>query len=370
MSRGRTTQLLVALAASACAASAVAEECGSALLFEVQPPAVFDVVDLAAPTVVRFWEAGAAGSNGSDSACQTGCTMATGPLCATGGDCIALTGVSWLNAGCSVTGRLPVRTVLLLEQTTADSGGRWAGINVDRNLSDANTDLDSKAANICGGCASVVSPYLGGTGHPTVTDSSSGGGTLTVHLSWSAPNTLAQALSDGSNLVTSYGVHYRTDTGAPPAATGERTGWTFVADGQADGAGLGGYSTDTAATIELPLAALAENVSFAIGLSFDGSGDAGSNADTVASSFLSAASEALTVPTGCGEPNDLLLDGQTIDDTQELVACLTISAGNGFTVAATGDLILRAGGSVRLQNGFSVADGGRLVVVIDPTLAP
>lgn len=369
MTTGRTRTLLLFLAAVGGSGSAAAAQCGSALLLEVETPAVFDGVDLVAPSVARFWEAGAAGTNRSDSGCQTGCTMATGALCATGGECVALTGVSWLNAQCDSPGRLPLRTVFLLEQTTTGSGGRWAAINVSRNASNANTDLDSKAANICGGCSSVVSPYLSGSGHPTVTDSLAGGGTLTVTLTWPAPPAQAEALSDAPSLISGYGVHYRTDAGAPPPTTGERTGWIFAADTGADGVANGGYSTDTTATVELPLAGLSENVSFAIGLSFDGTGDPSSDPNTVPSSFLSGASDPLPVPTGCGEPNHLLLENQTVTDTQELIACLTITAGNAFTVGATGIVTLKAGESVRFQSGFSVESGGRLAVVVDPTLA-
>jgi len=369
MTAGRTRTLLLLLAAFGSAGSAVAAQCGSALLLEVEAPTVFDGVDLVAPSVARFWEAGAGGTNRSDAGCQTGCTIATGALCAAGGECIALTGVSWLNAQCDSPGRLPLRTVFLLEQTTTDSGGRWAAINVSRNPSDANTDLDAKAANICGGCPSLVSPYLAGTGRPTVTDSSAGGGNLTVTLTWPAPPAQAEALSDGPSLITGYGVHYRTDAGAPPASTGERTGWIFAADTGIDGAANGGYSTDTTATVELPLAGLSENVSFAIGLSFDGTGDPSSDPNTLPSSFLSDASDPLPVPTGCGEPDHLVLQNQTVTDSQEFVACLTITAGNAFAVGATGIVTLKAGESVRLDGGFSVETGGRLAVVIDPTLA-
>ena len=216
---------LLAVAMLAGAGTASAAQCGSALLLEVEAPAALDGVDLVAPGVARFWEAGAAGTNRSDDGCQAGCTAATGPLCLSGADCIALTGVNWLNASCALQGHLPLRTVFLLEQTTTDSGGRWAAIDLSHDADDANTDLDAKAATACGGCASVVSPYLGGDGLPHVTGSSTGGGTLTVDLSWSAPPAAAQMLSDGPDLVTGYGIYYRTDTGAPPPFTGDRGGW-------------------------------------------------------------------------------------------------------------------------------------------------
>jgi hypothetical protein len=364
----RPALLAITLLAGADAASAA--QCGSALLLEVDAPAALDGVDLLAPGVARFWEAGAAGTNRSDDGCQTGCTAATGPLCLGGSDCIALTGVNWLNAPCTVQGHLPLRTVFVLEQTTTDSGGRWAAVNLSRNADDANTDLDAKAATACGGCASVASPYLGGDGLPHVTGSSTGGGMLTVELSWSAPSAAAQMLSDGPNLVTGYGVHYRTDTGPQPASTGDRGGWTLALDVATDGQAHGGFSTDTTATVEIPLAGLEETISFAVALSFDGSGDPTSDVDTVASAYLSAASDPLAVPTGCGEPNELLVENLTVEDVQEIVACLKVIGGNGLVVAPAGSLTLRAGQSIELRDGFSVQSGGTLVLAIDPSLAP
>lgn len=366
----RKTAALFALVAMCSSGRTDAEQCGSALLLEVDAPAVFDGVDLSAPTVVRFWEAGAGGVNRSDDGCRSGCTTASGPQCAGGGDCIALTGVNWLNASCAFAGHLPLRTVFVLEQTTLDAGGRWAALNLDRNANDANTDIDAKAAAICGGCSSIVLPALGGDSRPVVTGSSAADGQMTVGLSWSAPSSAAQALSNGTDLVTGYGVYYRTHDGIPPPATGETAGWTRTSDVEPDGAANGGFSTDTSATVQIPLAGLQESITLAIRLSFDGSGDPVADANTLLSSFLSDDSEPVLVPTACGEPNHLVLEGQTISGAQELVACQTITAGNGFVVAATGDLILRAGISVTLQDGFWVDSGGKLAVVIDPSLSP
>lgn len=350
------------------APGAEAARCGSALLLETSPPAALDGVDPTAPTVARLWEAGLAGSNGSDAGCRTGCTLLSGAACAGGGDCLALTGVSWLNATCAVPGHLPVRSVLLVEQTTAGSGGRWAAVNLDRNPTNANTDLDAKAAAACGGCASTLSPFAGGTGRPAVDGSSVADGVLTVDLSWTPPPAAAQALSNGADLVTGYGVHYWTGASPAPATTGHRTGWTRAPDTQPDGAGRDGYSTDTSATLELPLAGLGEIVTFAVAPTFDGTGNPAADAHTLASTYLSDDTDALTVPTACGEPNHLVLETETVTDTRELVACLTVTAGNGFAVGATGDVTLRAGRAVILESGFSVADGGSLAVVIDPAL--
>jgi hypothetical protein len=283
--------LSAALAAACSVTSADAAECGSALLLQVGDPAVFDEVNPSVPTIARFWEVGAGGSNRSDDGCRAGCTAVTGAPCAAGGDCLALTGVSWLNASCTAAGHLPARTAFLIEQTTADSGGRWAAINFDANAADANTDLDAKAAVVCGGCASIASPYVGGAGFPVVTDSMFSGGVLTATLSWSPPPAAAQALSNGLDLVTSYAVYYRGHTGPPPPSTGDPSGWTLVADLQPDGAANGGFSTDTGAEVETQVPGGVETVTFAIGLSFDGSGDPTTDPDTLSSSLISDQSD-------------------------------------------------------------------------------
>ena len=346
-----------------------AAQCGSALLLETAAPAVFDGVALSPTLVAQFWKAGAANSSFSPFGCLTGCTSALGSQCAGGGDCLALTGVNWLNATCSIAGHLPARTVFLVEETTADSGGRWAAINLDRNALDANTDLDAKAAAVCSGCSSAASPYIGGSGRPVVTSSSASGATLTVNLSWSPPPAAAQALSNGANLVTGYSVVFRpNDAGSPPPSTGDPTGWIWAPDLDADGAAHGGFSTDTTATVDLPLDSTIESLSLAVGLNFDGSGDPGSDSNTRASAYISDASDPLPVPTPCGESNHLVLEQQTVNTTEERVACFTISAGNDYVVGPTGNVVFRAGSSIVLGNGFAVASGGQFVAEIDPAL--
>lgn len=344
-------------------------QCGSALLLETAAPAVFDGFALSPTLVSRFWEAGAAGSSFSAFGCLTGCASALGPQCAGGGDCLALSGVNWLNATCATAGHLPSRTVFLVEETTADSGGRWAAINLDRNALDANTDLDAKAAAVCGGCSSVASPYVGGSGRPVVTGSGASGATLTVNLSWSPPAAAAQALSNGANLVTGYAVVFRPNYGGPlPASTGDPTGWTWTPDLEPDGAAHGGFSTDTTAAIDIPLDSSIESVSIAVGLDFDGNGDPASDPNTRASAYISDQSDPLPVPTPCGGSNHLVLANETVNTTEERVACFTISAGNGFVVGSGGNVVFRAGSSIALSDGFSVASGGQFVAEIDAAL--
>ena len=203
------------------AANTEAAQCGSALLLEVGAPAVFDGVEPSAFFAARFWEAGSGGANRGEDGCLSGCMVASGAQCAGGGDCIALSGVNWINASCSVPGQLPLRTVFVVEQLSTDTGGRWAAINLDRDAADANTDLDTKAAVVCGGCVSVMSPYLGGTGRPTVVDSTVGGGALTLTLAWVHPPAAAQALSNGptSSLATASTTGLMWGRRLPPRGT-------------------------------------------------------------------------------------------------------------------------------------------------------
>jgi hypothetical protein len=66
---------------------------------------------------------------------------------------------------------------------------------------------------------------------------------------------------------------------------------------------------------------------------------------------------------GGGCATNLALSAQTVTTAASFKAENTIAAGNGFTVAKTGDLTLQAGGSIVLGDGFSVASGGSLRVV-------
>jgi hypothetical protein len=69
-------------------------------------------------------------------------------------------------------------------------------------------------------------------------------------------------------------------------------------------------------------------------------------------------------PGGGGEPpcpDEVLLDGLPVSTTVTEESCGVIYAGDGYGVAATGDLTLRAF-RVVLQDGFSVASGGSLTV--------
>lgn len=278
-----------------------AAECGSALLYQKSAPAIFQNIEIGGETVARQWNAGDASQTFNNTACATGCLNRSGAQCTTS-PCVAITGINWLNsATCASAGLVPPRTVMVIENPTADAGGRWVAINTDRNSGNFNYDLDAKASALCslgcfggtacvaGGCVSTASPYLGGPGTVSITSAVPSGGNLNLTITWSAPSSAAQAFNNsGSSVVSSYSMYFKRSVGGvPPTNTGSKTGWTRVAD--TDGmATTNGHSTDTAATISVPLGGSPEDVAIAVGLNFDGSGDPVANLNTVESSFISS----------------------------------------------------------------------------------
>lgn len=62
--------------------------------------------------------------------------------------------------------------------------------------------------------------------------------------------------------------------------------------------------------------------------------------------------------------DELALSNATVNTGQIHEACLTISAGPSYHIGAGGDVVLRAGAKVVLQNGFSVGEGGTLAIDI------
>ena len=249
-------------------------QCGSAVLGEKAQPAVFQGITLGPSTVARLWTPGEADKNALDGACDAGCqSFSTSPLCEWGEDCTAVTGIGWLNGSCETAGYLPQTSVLLLEAPTAADGGRWAAIKVDHNTSDANFDLDDAATAICGpSCAALASSYAGGFGQGIdVLSADEAGGVLTLTLGWEAPSPAGQALNrGGEDLITSYAVYSARSTGGgatPPVLTGEKTGWTWVAD--TDNTEIAGYSTDTKATVSVSLGGSNEVVYVALGFNLE-----------------------------------------------------------------------------------------------------
>ncbi len=136
----------------------------------------------------------------------------------------------------------------------------------------------------------MASAYAGGFGQGiNVLSAEEAGGVLTLKLGWEAPSPAGQALNQGGeDLISSYSVYTARSTGGgttPPVLTGEKTGWTWVAD--TDNTEIAGYSTDTKATVSVSLGGSNEVVYVALGFNLDGTGDPGADVDTVASSFSS-----------------------------------------------------------------------------------
>lgn len=371
-------------------------QCGSAVLGEKAMPAVFQGITLGPSTVARAWPGGQLSAVSLTAACDPGCRSFTAsPLCDGDGDCTAVSGIEWLNAACGTPGYLPQSSVLLLEAPTAGEGGRWAAIRVGRNAGDANFDLDAAAASICGpSCATLASPYVGGPGQGVeVISAAQVGSTLTVKVGWLAPSPAAQALNQGgSSLVTGYSLYFArsTNSGAtPPVLTGEKTGWTWVAD--TDSRQLGGHSTDTRATLAIPLGASSEAVYLAIGLAFDGTGNPDGDANTARSNYISRGvrvyrpSSPAPVVTSVVPVEGPVDGGQTVVVTGTRltgVSSVTVDGAPATDVTVTGSTRLRAtvpagaagtadvvvsgsGGSWTLVDGYRYRDVAPAVLGVD-----
>ena len=62
------------------------------------------------------------------------------------------------------------------------------------------------------------------------------------------------------------------------------------------------------------------------------------------------------------------MSNQTVSDVEVFESCATLHAGPDLTVAATGEVTLRAADRIVFYDGFHVEAGGRLDADIDPTL--
>ncbi len=68
----------------------------------------------------------------------------------------------------------------------------------------------------------------------------------------------------------------------------------------------------------------------------------------------------------CTIDTDYTLQSHTITSVETYEACRTITAGPDVAVTLTGELTLRAGESIALDNGFRVESGGRFTIEFDP----
>jgi hypothetical protein len=68
----------------------------------------------------------------------------------------------------------------------------------------------------------------------------------------------------------------------------------------------------------------------------------------------------------CLIDTNLVISNEILNTTQTFEACETITAGPSVTVTSTGNITFQAGERVVLRHGFSVENGGRLTIAIDP----
>jgi len=300
-------QAAMVLAALILTAGNLRAQCGSALIGEKAQPAA--IQGLGSEATLRAWAAGSAGTASISDPCSAGaCTaLEASPLCEASGDCIALTGIEWLNGSCTTAGFLPSAVVILAEATTSSDGGRWAAVHIDQNAGDANFDLDAAQDRICSGCSSEGAALIGAGQSIGADLLSQAGAVVNLSLSWSPPTSEAEALNEsGTSIVRGYSLWYaRAAEGSEPPMDGSPAGWTRSAD--LDSGQTGGYSTDTMAEIEIDLGTGTDPVWVAIGLVYDGSGDPGSDSNSVDSSVISRAS--------LGYLMDLFSDGFETGDT-------------------------------------------------------
>ena len=75
----------------------------------------------------------------------------------------------------------------------------------------------------------------------------------------------------------------------------------------------------------------------------------------------------VTVGSTCSGDADLVVPDQTVGGTTSFEGCLTLTAAN-LDVLSSGDVTLRAGDSIAIDNGFSVASSAKLTLTIDQAL--
>jgi len=75
----------------------------------------------------------------------------------------------------------------------------------------------------------------------------------------------------------------------------------------------------------------------------------------------------VTVSSSCSGDADLVVPDQTVGGTTSFEGCLTLTAAN-VDVLSSGDVTLRAGDSIAIDNGFSVASSANLTLEIDSAL--
>ena len=75
----------------------------------------------------------------------------------------------------------------------------------------------------------------------------------------------------------------------------------------------------------------------------------------------------VTVGSTCAGDADVVVPDQSVGGTASFEGCLTLTAAN-VDVLSSGDVTLRAGDSIAIDNGFSVASAAKLTIAIDTAL--
>ena len=97
---------------------------------------------------------------------------------------------------------------------------------------------------------------------------------------------------------------------------------------------------------------------------------AGSLAVTTGAKYNGVYGLEVTVGSSCIAAADLVLESDTVTGVETFEGCNSITAGNSFVVAGTGDATFTAGSWIALVNGFSVQTGGTFTAEIDAALTP
>jgi len=75
------------------------------------------------------------------------------------------------------------------------------------------------------------------------------------------------------------------------------------------------------------------------------------------------------VGSDCTDAETVTLADATVSTPVSITACESVNAGDGYTIAGSGNVTLTAGRSIALGDGFSVESGGGLIAAIHPPLS-
>ncbi len=105
-------------------------------------------------------------------------------------------------------------------------------------------------------------------------------------------------------------------------------------------------------------------------LAIASSASAGSLAVTTGAKYNGVYGLEVTVGSSCVAATDLVLELDTVTGVEAFEGCNSITAGNDFGVAGTGDATFTAGSWIALESGFSIETGGSFTAAIDASLTP